>query len=189
MNFSDIFKKSFLSMFAQSNISTSQIILTLCMTCIVALYIFAVYRLITRKTFYNKNFNISLAAISMITAIVILTIQIAIFISSYGRVCFSCDGIILSGKYKDEIKWNCVKCLYYCNLFIIGECNSLELIIDENGKFISPFKEEMLCIHCSKKNYGRIINLVPKEIIEANDFIFYPNMYLRKKDKYKIYKE
>ena len=70
MNFSDIFKKSFLSMFAQSNISTSQIILTLCMTCIVALYIFAVYRLITRKTFYNKNFNISLAAISIITAIV-----------------------------------------------------------------------------------------------------------------------
>ena len=81
MNFSDIFKKSFLSMFAQSNISTSQIILTLCMTCIVALYIFAVYRLITRKTFYNKNFNISLAAISIITAIVILTIQSNIVVS------------------------------------------------------------------------------------------------------------
>ena len=81
MNFSDIFKKSFLSMFAQSNISTSQILLTLCMTCIVALYIFAVYRLITRKTFYNKNFNISLAAISMITAIVILTIQSNIVVS------------------------------------------------------------------------------------------------------------
>ena len=81
MNFSDIFKKSFLSMFAQSNISTSQIILTLCMTCIVALYIFAVYRLIIRKTFYNKNFNISLAAISIITAIVILTIQSNIVVS------------------------------------------------------------------------------------------------------------
>lgn len=81
MNFSDIFKKSFLSMFAQSNISTSQIILTLCMTCIVALYIFAVYRLVTRKTFYNKNFNISLAAISIITAIVILTIQSNIVVS------------------------------------------------------------------------------------------------------------
>ncbi len=145
--------------------------------------------LIIECFFDIMNNAVILFFIQLITFIVILTIQIAIFISSYGRVCFSCDGIILSGKYKDEIKWNCVKCLYYCNLFIIGECNSLELIIDENGKFISPFKEEMLCIHCSKKNYGRIINLVPKEIIEANDFIFYPNMYLRKKDKYKIYKE
>lgn len=81
MNFSDIFKKSFVSMFSQTNISTSQIIMTLGVTCIVALYIFAVYRLITRKTFYNKNFNISLAALSLITAIVILTVQANIVIS------------------------------------------------------------------------------------------------------------
>ena len=81
MNFSDIFKKSFVSMFAQTNISTTHIILTLGMTCIIALYIFAVYRLITRKTFYNKNFNISLAALSLITAIVILTVQANIVIS------------------------------------------------------------------------------------------------------------
>ena len=81
MNFSDIFKKSFVSMFSQTNISTTQIIMTLGVTCIVALYIFAVYRLITRKTFYNKNFNISLAALSIITAIVILTVQANIVIS------------------------------------------------------------------------------------------------------------
>ena len=81
MNFSDIFKKSFVSMFAQTNISTTHIIMTLCMTCVIALYIFAVYRLITRKTFYNKNFNISLAALSLITAIVILTVQANIVIS------------------------------------------------------------------------------------------------------------
>lgn len=81
MNFSDVFKKSFISMFSQTNISTSQIILTLGFTCIIALYIFAVYRLVTRKTFYNKNFNISLAALSLITAIVILTVQANIVIS------------------------------------------------------------------------------------------------------------
>ena len=81
MNFSDIFKNSFVSMFAQTNLSTSHIIMTLCMTCVIALYIFAVYRLITRKTFYNKNFNISLAALSIITAIVILTVQANIVIS------------------------------------------------------------------------------------------------------------
>lgn len=81
MNFSDIFKNSFISMFSQTNISTSQIVMTLGLTCIIALYIFAVYRLITRKTFYNKNFNISLAALSLITAIVILTVQANIVIS------------------------------------------------------------------------------------------------------------
>lgn len=81
MNFSDVFKNSFVSMFSQTNISTSHIIMTLCMTCVIALYIFAVYRLITRKTFYNKNFNISLAALSLITAIVILTVQANIVIS------------------------------------------------------------------------------------------------------------
>lgn len=68
-------------MFSQTNISTSHIIMTLCMTCVIALYIFAVYRLITRKTFYNKNFNISLAALALITAIVILTVQANIVIS------------------------------------------------------------------------------------------------------------
>lgn len=81
MNFSDVFKNSFISMFSQTNISTSHIIMTLCMTCVIALYIFAVYRLITRKTFYNKNFNISLAALALITAIVILTVQANIVIS------------------------------------------------------------------------------------------------------------
>ena len=81
MNFSDIFKNSFISMFSQTNLSTSQIVMTLGLTCIIALYIFAVYRLITRKTFYNKNFNISLAALSLITAIVILTVQANIVIS------------------------------------------------------------------------------------------------------------
>ncbi len=81
MNFSDVFKNSFISMFSQTNISTSQIIMTLCITCVIALYIFAVYRLITRKTFYNKSFNISLAALALITAIVILTVQANIVIS------------------------------------------------------------------------------------------------------------
>lgn len=81
MNFSDIFKNSFVSMFSETNISTTDIIMTLGMTCVIALYIFAVYRLITRKTFYNKNFNISLAALALITAIVILTVQANIVIS------------------------------------------------------------------------------------------------------------
>lgn len=81
MNFSDIFKNSFVNMFAQTNISTSQIFMSMLVTCVIALYIFAVYRLLARKTFYNKNFNMSLTAITLITAIVILTVQSNIVIS------------------------------------------------------------------------------------------------------------
>ena len=40
-----------------------------------------VYRLTTRKTFYSRNFNISLVGISLITAAIILTIQSNIVIS------------------------------------------------------------------------------------------------------------
>lgn len=81
MNFKDIFKNSFLNAFAANDVSAPQILLTLLLTCCIALYIFWVYRLLTRKTFYNKNFNISLAALAVITCIVILTVQSNIVIS------------------------------------------------------------------------------------------------------------
>lgn len=81
MSFKDIFKNSFLNAFAANDVSAPQIMLTLLLTCVIALYIFWVYRLLTRKTFYNKNFNISLAALAVITCIVILTVQSNIVIS------------------------------------------------------------------------------------------------------------
>lgn len=81
MGFSDIFKKSFLQGYTGSDMSSMQIIFALVMTCIIAVYIFYVYRLLTRKTFYSKNFAISLVALSIITAAVILTIQSSIVVS------------------------------------------------------------------------------------------------------------
>jgi uncharacterized membrane protein YhiD involved in acid resistance len=49
--------------------------------CLLALYIFFVYRVITRKTFYSKNFNITLAGITVITAALILTMQSSVVLS------------------------------------------------------------------------------------------------------------
>lgn len=77
----DIFKKSFLEGFGSTDLSTNKIIAAILITCVFALYIFAVYRVMTKKTFYSKSFNISLAAISIITAGVILTIQSSIVVS------------------------------------------------------------------------------------------------------------
>jgi len=80
IKFSDIFKKSFLEGY-QTDISTLNILVCLAVTSFLAFYLFLVYRVVTRKTFYNKNFGISLAAISVITAAIILTIQSSIVIS------------------------------------------------------------------------------------------------------------
>lgn len=81
MNFKSIFKNSFLEAFAQNEVSAGEVTVILLSTCVIALYIFLVYRMITRKTFYSKSFNISLAALSLITAIVILTVQSNIVLS------------------------------------------------------------------------------------------------------------
>lgn len=80
-NFSDIFKKSFLQGFTSVDISTGRIAATLMITALIALYIFVIYRVITRKTFYSKTFNISLVALSVITAAIILAMQSNLVIS------------------------------------------------------------------------------------------------------------
>ena len=81
MGFKDVFKKSFLEGFNGMDITTAQIAATLFVTALLALYIFAIYRLVTRKVFYSKNFNIALAALSLITAAIILAMQSNLVIS------------------------------------------------------------------------------------------------------------
>lgn len=81
MGFQDVFKKSFLEGFTSMDITSAKIMATLFMTALLALYIFFIYRLVTRKVFYSKNFNISLAAMSLITAAIILAMQSNLVIS------------------------------------------------------------------------------------------------------------
>lgn len=81
MSFKDIFKKSFLEGFSSTEINTKTIIIALAIASALALYIFFVYRVLTRKTFYSKSFNISMAAITVITASLILTMQSSVVLS------------------------------------------------------------------------------------------------------------
>ena len=81
MGFKDVFKKSFLEGFNGMDITTAKIAATLFVTALLALYIFAIYRLVTRKVFYSKNFNIALAVMSLITAAIILAMQSNLVIS------------------------------------------------------------------------------------------------------------
>ena len=81
MGFKDVFKKSFLEGFTSMDITTAKIVATLFVSALLALYVFAIYRLVTRTVFYSKNFNISLAAMSIITAAIILAMQSNLVIS------------------------------------------------------------------------------------------------------------
>lgn len=81
MSFSDIFKKSFLNGYVNATIDVKATLITLAITTVLALFIFLIYRIITRKSFYEKTFNISLIAMSIITAAIILTIQSNVVLS------------------------------------------------------------------------------------------------------------
>lgn len=81
MGFQDIFKKSFLEGFTSMDISAGRAMAALTVTCGLAIYIFLIYRVMTRKSFYSKSFNVAMAALSVITAAIILAMQSNLVIS------------------------------------------------------------------------------------------------------------
>ena len=81
ITFSDIFKKSFLEGYSAVELSAKQILVVAFFAVVIGLYIFAVYRFMTKKTFYSKSFNIALVLMTVITAAVILTVQSSVVIS------------------------------------------------------------------------------------------------------------
>jgi len=81
MGFKDVLKKSFLEGVNVSDFSVTSVALTLAVTAALGIYIYLVYRLVSKKEFYSKNFNISLVALAMITAAIILSIQSSVVIS------------------------------------------------------------------------------------------------------------
>lgn len=81
MSFKDVLKKSFVNSFTMADLSFSETVVIFGITLLFALYIFWIYRVYTRKSFYNKSFNIALASVAVITAAVIITIQSSIVVS------------------------------------------------------------------------------------------------------------
>ncbi len=85
MSFSDVIKNSVLNSFSPADMTATQVSIVLIETFVIALYIFFIYRFITRNTFYNKNFAVSMAIISVVTAGIILAMQSS-FVISLGMV-------------------------------------------------------------------------------------------------------
>lgn len=81
MSIKDVIKKSVLQGFVQSDIGTISVIITLGITALLALYIYAIYRLTSRSAFYNRDFNKTLGIMPIVTAAIVLAMQSSIVIS------------------------------------------------------------------------------------------------------------
>lgn len=81
MSFQDAIKKSVMDGFMAGDISLGKIVAVLLITFVIAVYIFMVYKYISKDSFYDNNFNVSMAIISVVTAGIIIAMQSSIVIS------------------------------------------------------------------------------------------------------------
>lgn len=81
MNFSNIFKSSFYENYVTTGIELGNVVIALSVSCIIGIYIFALYGLLSKNRFYQKEFAISIPMLTVVTAAVILAIQSNIVIS------------------------------------------------------------------------------------------------------------
>ena len=81
MSFRDIFKKGFLTSYANAEITFRYAVLAMLACLAIALVICAVYYFKSRKYFFSREFAVSLVALSVITVSVILTIQASVVVS------------------------------------------------------------------------------------------------------------
>ena len=81
MSFTDMIKKSVLEGFTASDLSTTEIAVTLGMSVVFGLFIYIMYRLTSKSGFYNRGFNKSLAILPVITTGIILAMQSNLVIS------------------------------------------------------------------------------------------------------------
>lgn len=81
MSYISTFIGWFLEHFTSESVDMVQLCLTLGLTMVNAVYLFFVYRILSRKTFYAKRYNITLAGVALITAAIIFTVQADVVLS------------------------------------------------------------------------------------------------------------
>ena len=81
MGFVELINKTLFEGYSSMDIQVSAVLTCLLFTAIISLYVFGVYKVMHRNTFYNFNFNLSLLMLSLITAAIILTIQSSVVVS------------------------------------------------------------------------------------------------------------
>ncbi len=80
--FNDMFKKGFLESFDTNNsLSWSKVIFVLALAFLMGAFIFMVYKKCFSGVLYSRSFNISLIMLSMITALIIMTVSANVLLS------------------------------------------------------------------------------------------------------------
>ena len=81
MGLRELLEKSLLEGYATSDLNIGTMFLCIGITAAMALYIFYVYKMLNKNSFYNRSFALSLVELSVITSAIILTIQSNIVVS------------------------------------------------------------------------------------------------------------
>lgn len=81
MDIKQIVARSFWDGYSGGSLDVMTIFTCACFTAAIAVYICVVYRMVNKNSFYDRAFHLSLFALALITAMVILTIQSNIVIS------------------------------------------------------------------------------------------------------------
>lgn len=81
LSFQDVFKKSILSIQNTLNLSIFQILVILSITLAVSLFIFMIYKITFDGVVYSHSFSVSLVLLSLVTALIIMTISSNIVLS------------------------------------------------------------------------------------------------------------
>lgn len=81
MTIKETLEKTFFDGYATTDIQVSTIFICIICTMLLSVYIYMLYKNINKNSFYNRNFNLSLIVIAIITASIILTIQSNIVVS------------------------------------------------------------------------------------------------------------
>ena len=98
MSIKDAIKKSVLQEFTDPAVTMGDIAAALGMAAVLALYIYLIYKLVTRSAFYSRDFNKSLAMLPVITAGILLAMQSS-FVISLGRV-----GALSIVRFRNAVK-------------------------------------------------------------------------------------
>lgn len=98
MSIKDAIKKSVLQEFTDPAVTMGDIAAALGMAAMLALYIYLIYKLVTRSAFYSRDFNKSLAMLPVITAGILLAMQSS-FVISLGSV-----GALSIVRFRNAVK-------------------------------------------------------------------------------------
>ena len=98
MSIKDAIKKSVLQEFTDPAVTMGDVAAALGMAAVLALYIYLIYKLVTRSAFYSRDFNKSLAILPVITAGILLAMQSS-FVISLGSV-----GALSIVRFRNAVK-------------------------------------------------------------------------------------